>query len=59
MTVVIRVERSRFWGYWVDGRWCPSVKIRDHAIASRVRRVASGNITIRWGAGHYKMQRPR
>lgn len=31
----IVVIRSRVWGWWVDGLWCPTRNIRDHCISRR------------------------
>lgn len=26
------IVRKARWGWWVNGRWCPTIKIRDHEI---------------------------
>jgi hypothetical protein len=42
----ITVRKARIFGWWVDGRWCPTQKIREHEI-TRLRKAAGAQLPIR------------
>jgi hypothetical protein len=40
---VITVRKAR-WGWWVDGRWCPTRAIRDHQIQMVRKRTGKTHV---------------
>lgn len=40
---VITVSKAR-WGWWVDGRWCPTRKIMQHEIRAVKRRTGKTHV---------------